>query len=267
MLHVLVPQARESRADADAQPLTAELTAPSSTETGTGISRSDDNTIIIRIRLPETRTIVLMFVGALLFATVVIVLRRRNRHDAPQPPLRTDSDEPRRLEAPTANATSDTVEHPEPLESEDAETPAVNNTVTDESETISLAEAREMDEEIGGIDLPMLAPPSSGDMHMLQRLNEFIAQHINEVELSVNDLAAAVYMSRSNLFRRLKTLYGITPNEYLRRKRLLFAAALLRQNRYTISDVCFMVGFSSPSYFASCFKKHFGVLPKNYIRN
>ena len=254
MLHVLVPQARESRADADAQPLAAELTAPSSTETGTGISRSDDNTIIIRIRLPETRTIVLMFVGALLFATVVIVLRRRNRHDAPQPPIRTDSDEPRRLEAPTANATSDTVEHPEPLESED-------------SETISLAEAREMDEEIGGIDLPMLAPPSSGDMHMLQRLNEFIAQHINEVELSVNDLAAAVYMSRSNLFRPLKTLYGITPNEYLRRKRLLFAAALLRQNRYTISDVCFMVGFSSPSYFASCFKKHFGVLPKNYIRN
>ena len=254
MLHVLVPQARESRADADAQPLAAELTAPSSTETGTGISRSDDNTIIIRIRLPETRTMVLMFVGALLFATVVIVLRRRNRHDAPQPPIRTDSDEPRRLEAPTANATSDTVEHPEPLESED-------------SETISLAEAREMDEEIGGIDLPMLAPPSSGDMHMLQRLNEFIAQHINEVELSVNDLAAAVYMSRSNLFRRLKSLYGITPNEYLRRKRLLFAAALLRQNRYTISDVCFMVGFSSPSYFASCFKKHFGVLPKNYIRN
>ena len=250
MLHVLVPQARESRADADAQPLAAELTAPSSTETGTGISRSDDNTIIIRIRLPETRTIVLMFVGALLFATVVIVLRRRNRHDAPQPPLRTDSDEPRRLEAPTANATSDPVEHPAPLESEDAETPAVNNTVTDESETISLAEAPEM-----------------GDMHMLQRLNEFIAQHINEVELSVNDLAAAVYMSRSNLFRRLKTLYGITPNEYLRRKRLLFAAALLRQNRYTISDVCFMVGFSSPSYFASCFKKHFGVLPKNYIRN
>ncbi len=267
MLHVLVPQARESCADADAQPLAAELTAPSSTETGTGISRSDDNTIIIRIRLPETRTIVLMFVGALLFATAVIVLRRRNRHDAPQPPLRTDSDEPRRLEAPTANATSVTVEHTEPLESEDAETPAVNNTVTDESETISLAEAREMDEEIGGIDLPMLAPPSSGDMHMLQRLNEFIAQHINEVELSVNDLAAAVYMSRSNLFRRLKTLYGITPNEYLRRKRLLFAAALLRQNRYTISDVCFMVGFSSPSYFASCFKKHFCVLPKNYIRN
>ena len=135
-----------------------------------------------------------------------------------------------------------------------------------ENEPSSDSVITDTDEGTDDINLPLLTPPSGSDTHMLQRLNEFIAQHINEVDLSVNDLASAVYMSRSNLFRRLKALYGITPNEYLRRKRLLFAAALLRQNRYTISDVCFMVGFSSPSYFASCFRKQFGILPKNYIR-
>lgn len=107
---------------------------------------------------------------------------------------------------------------------------------------------------------------SGNDRYMIRRLDEFIAQHISEVDLTVNDLATAVYMSRSNLFRRLKALYGVTPNEYLRNKRLNHAAELLKQNRYNISDISFMVGFSSPSYFASCFKKYFGTLPKHYVR-
>lgn len=250
------------------------------TETSAGISVTDDDMLVIRMRLPRTRTAILVLSAAALLAAGTAVLRRRRTSGsahAPEPD-RADSVVPdteacAKLTArPHTDAEySDTKSSsPEPSP---AATDAVPPTAPDtapatpaENELSPDSVIPDTDEGTDDIDLPLLTPPSGSDMHMLQRLNEFIAQHINEVDLSVNDLASAVYMSRSNLFRRLKALYGITPNEYLRRKRLLFAAALLRQNRYTISDVCFMVGFSSPSYFASCFRKQFGILPKNYIR-
>lgn len=101
-------------------------------------------------------------------------------------------------------------------------------------------------------------------MDLIQRLEEFVSAQMHNVELSVDDIAGAMCMSRSTLFRRVKQLYGINPNEYLRQRRLSYAADLLQQNKYTISDICLLVGFNSPSYFSSCFKKQYNVLPKNY---
>lgn len=105
---------------------------------------------------------------------------------------------------------------------------------------------------------------SASDMDLIQRLEEFVSAQMHNVDLSVDDIAGAMCMSRSTLFRRVKQLYGINPNEYLRQRRLSYAADLLQQNKYTISDICLLVGFNSPSYFSSCFKKQYNVLPKNY---
>lgn len=105
---------------------------------------------------------------------------------------------------------------------------------------------------------------SASDMDLIQRLEEFVSAQMHNVELSVDDIAGAMCMSRSTLFRRVKQLYGINPNEYLRQRRLSYAADLLQQNKYTISDICLLVGFNSPSYFSSCFKKQYNVMPKNY---
>lgn len=247
------------------------------TETPVGISVTDDDMLVIRMRLPRARTVILaLSVTALLAAGTAVLRKRRTSGSAHAPePDRADSTEQNpdteayaKLTAcPHTDAEHSDTKSPstEPSPAATDAAPAAPATPA-ENEPSSDSVVPDTDEGTDDIDLPLLTPPSGSDTHMLQRLNEFITQHINEVDLSVNDLASAVYMSRSNLFRRLKALYGITPNEYLRRKRLLFAAALLRQNRYTISDVCFMVGFSSPSYFASCFRKQFGILPKNYIR-
>lgn len=106
--------------------------------------------------------------------------------------------------------------------------------------------------------------PSASDRDLIQRLEEFVSAQMHNVDLSVDDIADAMCMSRSTLFRRVKQLYGINPNEYLRQRRLSYAADLLQQNKYTISDICLLVGFNSPSYFSSCFKKQYNVLPKNY---
>lgn len=224
------------------------------TETPVGISVTDDDMLVIRMRLPRARTVILILSVAALLAAGTAVLRRRRTNGSAHMP------KPDRADTEYSDTKSPS---PEPSP---AATDATPPTAPAENEPSSDSVIPDTNKGTDDIDLPLLTPPSGSDTHMLQRLNEFIAQHINEVDLSVNDLASAVYMSRSNLFRHLKALYGITPNEYLRRKRLLLAAALLRQNRYTISDVCFMVGFSSPSYFASCFRKQFGILPKNYIR-
>ncbi len=105
---------------------------------------------------------------------------------------------------------------------------------------------------------------SASDMDLIQRLEEFVSAQMHNVDLSVDDIAGAMCMSRSTLFRRVKQLYGINPNEYLRQRRLSYAADLLQQNKYTISDICLLVGFNSPSYFSSCFKKQYNVLPKDY---
>lgn len=107
-------------------------------------------------------------------------------------------------------------------------------------------------------------PVSASDQDLIQRLEEFVSAQMHNVDLSVDDIAGAMCMSRSTLFRRVKQLYGINPNEYLRQRRLSYAADLLQQNKYTISDICLLVGFNSPSYFSSCFKKQYNVLPKNY---
>ena len=105
---------------------------------------------------------------------------------------------------------------------------------------------------------------SAGDRELGQRIEEFVAEHMHNVDLSVDDIAEAMCMSRSTLFRSMKRIYGVNPNEYLRQRRLSYAADLLQQNKYTISDICLLVGFNSPSYFSSCFKKQYNVLPKDY---
>ena len=73
-------------------------------------------------------------------------------------------------------------------------------------------------------------------------------------------------ISRSNLQRKLKGLTGMPPNDYIRLIRLKTAGELLREGEYRINEVCYIVGFNNPSYFARCFQKQFGILPKDYVK-
>ena len=90
-------------------------------------------------------------------------------------------------------------------------------------------------------------------------------QCLDQADLSVDDMADAMCMSSSSLFRKLKAIIGKNPNEYLRIKRLKRAAELLQQGRYGVADISLMVGFSSSTYFSSCFKKQFGISPSEFL--
>ena len=73
-------------------------------------------------------------------------------------------------------------------------------------------------------------------------------------------------MSRATLYRKVKQISELTPNEFIRLVRLKKAAELLRAKDYRISEIAYLVGFNSPSYFSKCFQKQFGVLPKDFER-
>ena len=99
------------------------------------------------------------------------------------------------------------------------------------------------------------------DNEFLKKMNQIIEDNFSNPDLSVNFLAAQLAISRSGLFAKLKTLADMTPNEMIQTVRLKRAAALLAEGQYHVNEVCYMVGFSSPSYFTKCFLKQFGIRP------
>lgn len=107
---------------------------------------------------------------------------------------------------------------------------------------------------------------SKADEDFLNRLREVIVTNLKDSDFSVDQLASELAMSRSSLNRKIKALLDVSPNDYVRIERLKYAAELLQEGRYKINEVCYMAGFNTPSYFARCFQKQFGVLPNEYVK-
>ena len=102
---------------------------------------------------------------------------------------------------------------------------------------------------------------NSIDKEFIQKLLDYINENISDSNLSVEELASQLKLSRSQLYRKIKAITGQTVNEFIRKIRLERAKQILDSGRGNISEACFSVGFSSPSYFSKCFKAHFGILP------
>ena len=100
---------------------------------------------------------------------------------------------------------------------------------------------------------------TKADEEFIKRLNEVIHSNMTNPEFSMDDMADSLNMSRSNFYRKIKGVLDLSPNEYLRLERLKMAAQLLREGESRINEICYMVGFNSPSYFSKCFQKQFGV--------
>ncbi len=103
------------------------------------------------------------------------------------------------------------------------------------------------------------------DIEWLSKADSIIGANISSIDFSVQQLADGMFVSRSNLQRKMKSLTGMAPNEYIKLFRLKKAAGLLLSDNYRINEVCYMCGFNTPSYFTSCFFKQFGILPKDFV--
>lgn len=104
------------------------------------------------------------------------------------------------------------------------------------------------------------------DEQILNKAISIVEKNMDNTEFSTEEFAKAMNMSRSNLHLKLKALTGESALDFIRKIRFKEACRLLKDGRYSISEISDMVGFNSPSYFATCFKKHMGCLPTEYIR-
>ncbi|MBN2765293.1 MAG: response regulator [Paludibacteraceae bacterium] len=107
---------------------------------------------------------------------------------------------------------------------------------------------------------------SKKDKAYIDKLNEEIEKHMLDVNFSIDTLAEVMNMSRSNFYRKIKSISGMSPNDYLKTIRLKKAAELLLSQEYRINEVYEQAGFSSSSYFAKCFKEQFGMLPREFVQ-
>ena len=109
-------------------------------------------------------------------------------------------------------------------------------------------------------------PVLSHDDKFLDDMNKIISADITKVELSVSYLSNKSGLSTKAIYHQFKKATDLSPTDYIRLYRLRRAAFLLTQKGFSVSEVLYMVGFSSHSYFTKCFKATFGLTPKEFSR-
>ena len=104
------------------------------------------------------------------------------------------------------------------------------------------------------------------DEEFLKKLNSVLIDNISENDLNVERIADIMGISVSTLYRKVKALTDLNSVEYIRLARLKKAAELLSEGNFRINEISYLVGFSSPSYFATSFQKQFGISPSQFIK-
>ncbi len=106
---------------------------------------------------------------------------------------------------------------------------------------------------------------SSLDEKFLKDAVEAINNNLDNTAFDVEKFSEIIGLSSNQAYRKIKSLTGQTIKEFIRNQRLKTAASMLTQNKRSISEIIYMVGFSSPSYFSKCFKEYFDCTPKEYV--
>ena len=105
---------------------------------------------------------------------------------------------------------------------------------------------------------------SNGEDRFALKLFQLIENNIDNPELNINMICREIGLSRTNLYRKLKTITDLSPTELIRNYRLEMATNLLLHSHYTISEIATYTGFNSHAYFTSCFRSAYGCTPTEY---
>ncbi len=105
---------------------------------------------------------------------------------------------------------------------------------------------------------------NSLDEKLIKKAIEYTEENISNPDFSVEELSRELGMSRVHLYKKLSSLTGKTPIEFIRVIRLKRAAQLLAESQLTVSEIAYEVGFNNPKYFRKYFKEEFGVLPSQF---
>lgn len=97
-----------------------------------------------------------------------------------------------------------------------------------------------------------------------QRILWAVAENLYNIDFSVERLAACVYLSSAQLYRKVARLSKLPPSQFIRMSRLHYALLLLDQPQVSIRDIAYYAGFADANYFSRCFKQAFGFTPKEW---
>lgn len=111
---------------------------------------------------------------------------------------------------------------------------------------------------------PQTIAKNCADLNFITRVNQIIMDNLSETENLIDSIALHMSVSRSGLHKKIKSISGVTPNDYIQLIRLKKAAELLGTGEYQINEVAYLVGFNTPSYFSKCFFNQFGLLPRDF---
>ena len=98
----------------------------------------------------------------------------------------------------------------------------------------------------------------------MDKLVALMEKNMDNGELLVDDLVQELAVSRSVFFKKLKTLTGLAPVEFIKEMRINRAAQLIAEGEYSMTQISYMVGINDPRYFSKCFKHKFGMTPTEY---
>ena len=126
---------------------------------------------------------------------------------------------------------------------------------------LPLATEQQATEQTEKSSLPSLSP---NDQKFMDKVMKAIEKHLDNGDLMVEDIASEVNMSRSVFFKKLKTLTGLSPVEFLREIRMKRAAQLIETEEYSMAQIAYMVGLNDSHYFSKCFKQQYGITPTEY---
>lgn len=107
---------------------------------------------------------------------------------------------------------------------------------------------------------------NSADDKLKERINKIIRAYLDDSKLNVMFLSREVGLSRVHLNRKMKEFYNMSPHEYIKVTRMKQAGILLDENKLTVSEISYKVGFSSHAHFASSFKDFYGCTPTEYMK-
>ena len=99
------------------------------------------------------------------------------------------------------------------------------------------------------------------DARLLAKITQAVEEHVADSDFNVTRLQETLGLGSKLLYRKVKQMTGKTPVEFIRQIRMQRAAILLREGRFSVSEVMYMVGFSNSSYFSKCFQKAYGITP------
>ena len=107
---------------------------------------------------------------------------------------------------------------------------------------------------------------ADADARLLAKITDTVEAHIADSDFNVTRLQETLGLGSKLLYRKVKQMTGKTPVEFMRHIRMQRAAMLLKEGRFSVSEVMYMVGFSNSSYFSKCFQKVYGLTPTDYSR-